>query len=581
MSSNEGLPPKESVKNNSPEHENIMENLENKKKIIESIFSESLPTPDDLEKKYPPRELEEGAMVTRIAPSPTGFMHIGGLYTALISERFAHQTDGLFYLRIEDTDRKREVQGASELISESLDRYNIKIDEGQNISGDEFGAYGPYKQSERKEIYKTFIKSLLERDLAYPCFDTQEDLDRVHEQQKELDVRPGYYKQWARWRDKSTKEVLQALEEGRPYVIRFRSSGDFNNKVSVQDVLKGNRELSENDQDVVIMKSDGLPTYHLAHVVDDHLMRTTHVIRGDEWLSSLLLHLQLFKSMGWQPPQYGHVAPIQKLEGSSKRKLSKRKDPEANVGYYDEHGYPEDAVIEYLLNLANSDFEDWRKANPNRDVHEFSLTFEKLSNSNAPLFDFVKLDNISKEVIARYSAEDVYSKGLGWAKKHDTEFAQTLQQDPDYSKKVLDIDRGTEKTARKDLSKWSEMKKEMEYFFDESFHVGTEDISRKLPEFGVGDIKKIVESFIVEYDEKDSKDQWFDKIKKIARKNGYAESTKEFKRDPNSYKGTVAEIAKVFRVLVTGRVQTPDLYSLMQVMGKDRVFKRLSIAEQI
>jgi glutamyl-tRNA synthetase len=559
--------------------ENPTNNNMEKIKIIKELFPESLPTSNEIEKRYPPRELKDGAMVTRIAPSPTGFMHIGGLYAALISERLAHQTDGVFYLRIEDTDKKREVEGASELITESLEHYGIKIDEGETTSKQEIGQYGPYKQSERAEIYKTYVKSLVEKGQAYPCFSTNEELEEMRNIQEAQSVRPGYYKQWAKWRDKSDQEVLRALEEGKKFVIRFKSDGDFNNKIFIKDVLLGDRELSENDQDIVIMKSDGLPTYHMAHIIDDHLMGTTHVIRGNEWLSSLPLHLQLFKAMDWQPPKYGHIFPIQKMEDSSKRKLSKRKDPEANVAYYDEQGYPEDAIIEYLLNLANSNFEDWRKANPNKSNQTFALTLEKLSSSSGPLFDFNKLNDISKEVVAKYSAEEVYGNVLNWAKKYDTELAKIMEENSEYTKRILDIERSDAIKVRKDIGKWSDVKKEIWYFFDQTFHLTKEDTYHNLSGIDLRDVESIIKSFIESYNENDSKDEWFEKIKNISLEHSYAESAKAFKKSPEKYKGNVADVAKIFRVLLTGRTQTPDLYSIMQVMGKDRVLKRLSVWE--
>lgn len=555
--------------------------MENKEKIIEMIFPTPLPTLEELEAKYPVRNLPEGAMVTRIAPSPTGFMHIGGLYAALISERFAHQTNGVFFLRIEDTDRKREVAGASELICKSLNRYGIKIDEGEISPNNEVGIYGPYKQSNREEIYKSVIKFLLEKDLAYPCFCTTEELEEIHNRQEAEGVRSGYYGTCAKWRDASSQEVLQLLEEKRPYVIRFKSWGDFNKKINIKDELLGKRELPENDQDIVIMKSDGLPTYHLAHVVDDHFMRTTHVIRGDEWLSSLPLHLQLFSSLGWKAPNYGHIKPIQKIEGSSKRKLSKRKDPEANVEYYNQEGYPEEAILEYLLNLANSDFENWRKANTTANLHEFILTFDRLKNSNGALFDFDKLNNISKEVVSRYSSKEVYDYAVKWAKQFNNKLAELLENNHEYSEKIFGVERSGDEKARKDIAKWSEVEKEINYFFDENFSLTKEELIEKLAGFALEDISKIVQSFMAGYNENDLSQEWFDKIKKIARENNYAESVKEFKKNPEIYKGNVADVAKVFRVLLTGRAQTPDLFSIMLVMGKERVFKRLSFCLNI
>lgn len=548
-----------------------------KSEIIKKLFPELLPLPSEIEVKYPDRELIEGAMVTRIAPSPTGFMHIGGLYAALISERLAHQTGGRFYLRIEDTDKKREVGGATKIIIDSLEHYGIRIDEGETSSGTEIGEYGPYKQSERAKIYQSYVKCLIEKKLAYPCFSTSEELDDMRNTQEAQGVRSGYYKQWAKWRDKSDQEVLSALCEGKKFVIRFKSDGDIDKKILIEDAILGKKEISENDQDIIIMKSDGLPTYHMAHVVDDHLMRTTHVIRGNEWFSSLSLHLQLFKALKWKAPIYGHIFPLQKMEGASKRKLSKRKDPEANVKYYDKQGYLVGAVIEYLLNLANSNFEDWKKANPDKDNNNFTLTLKKLSSSSGPLLDFNKLNNTSKEIIAKYSAEKVYLESLAWAKRYDLDFANMMENNSTYTKKILDIERNGQTKIRKDIGKWSDVKIEIEYFFDESFKITKDEVMNILSDTNVDIAKNIVSTFIESYDEKDSREEWFEKVKKISRNNDYAENTKEFKNNPEKYKGNVADVAKIFRVLLTGKAQTPDLYSTMQVMGRERVFSRLSL----
>jgi len=550
--------------------------MENIGTITKLLFPRSLPKVAELENKYPLRKLQEGAMVTRIAPSPTGFMHIGGLYTALISERFAHQTKGIFYLRIEDTDRKREVDGASILISKSLYQYGIKIDEGIGINGKDFGSYGPYKQSRREEIYKAVIKSLLERGSAYPCFCTPQELEDIRHRQEAQGSRLGYYGPWAKWRDKSVQEISQAILEKKPYTIRFKSNGDFKNKVVIRDELLGTKEFRENDQDIVILKSDGLPTYHMAHVIDDHFMRTTHVIRGDEWLSSLPLHLQLFESMEWEPPHYAHISPIQKVEGLSKRKLSKRKDPESNVEYYDQQGYPNSAILEYLLNLANSNFEDWRKANSEASIYKFILTFDRLKNSNGAIFDFDKLNDISKEIISGYSPESAYNNMLKWAKQHDVSFARLLEQNPDYSKNIIGIERSGDARRRKDLATWAEAREGMAFFFDENFSLMKKDLDDKLSDFTKENVNNVIQLFMADYVERDTKQEWFDKLKNIAGKNNYAESTKEYKNNPGIYRGNIADVARIFRVALTGMTQTPDLYSIMQVMGTDRVLSRLS-----
>ena len=570
-----------------PENVGNLNNMEKsiKKMIIDRLFpeTESIPTIEDIEKRYPPRGLKEDVFVTRIAPSPTGFMHVGSLYTALVSERLAHQTEGIFYLRIEDTDKKREVGGAADLVVKSLDNFDIKTDEGQIISGSEVGNYGPYKQSERSSIYKAYVKSLLEKGLAYPCFCTPEELEEMKAQQEAQKIKPGYYGEWAKWRNKTGEDILKALDAKEKFVIRIKSNGNADNKIEFEDVIKGKREIPENDQDIVIMKSDNLPTYHMAHVVDDHLMGTTHVIRGDEWFISTPLHLQLFETMGWKPPLYGHLAPIQKVEGSSKRKLSKRNDPEANVSYYDEQGYPNKAIIEYLLNLANSDFEDWRKANPSKDNREFKITFKKLASSAGALFDFNKLNDISKEIISRLSSEEVFMEVLEWARKNDVDFSILLDKNIEYVKKILGIERDgmDDKRRRKDVIKWSNVKNEITYFFDENFSLKNEDVRVLLSGFDLNDAKTIVGSFLDQYEENGSKEKWLEIMRDISIKNGYAESNKAFKAEPTKYKGHLADVAKVFRVLLSGKTQTPDLYSIMQVMGVERVRNRLSIISSL
>lgn len=545
--------------------------------IIQKLLPEQLETPESIESKYQDRQLPAEAMVTRIAPSPTGFMHVGTLYAALINERFAHQSNGIFYLRVEDTDKKREVEGAIKIVTDSLAHFDITPDEGEMPDGQEQGAYGPYKQSERAGIYKTFVKKLLEEGKAYPCFCSAEELETMRKTQEEQGVRPGYYGEWAKWRDASDEEIAKELEAGKEYVIRFKSPGNSDHRIQIEDLLLGKRELPENDQDIVIMKSDGLPTYHMAHIVDDHLMKTTHVLRGNEWFSSLPLHIQLFETMGWQAPKFGHIFPIQKMDGTSKRKLSKRKDPEANIEYYNEQGYPKDAVVEYLLNLANSNFEDWRKQNPATNYKEFPLAMKKLASSSGPLFDFTKLDDVSKEIIASYSAEKVYEYALEWAQIYDAELAALMQQDADAVKKILNIERNIGPKSRKDISKWSEIKNELTYFFDEHFSLSKEEAMAQLADIDATDIPKMVAAFEETYNEQDTKDEWFEKVKTIARNFNYADSAKAFKKEPEKFKGNVGQVAKIFRVALTGRTQTPDLHSIMQVMGRDRVMKRLNV----
>lgn len=555
-------------------------NTELKNKLIEKLLAGKdirLSTVEDLEKMYPERDLQVGAMVTRVAPSPTGPMHIGTLYMSLISKKFAKQTDGVFFLRIEDTDKKREVQGATRLITDSLDFYNIKTDEGENKDGVEVGKYGPYKQSERMSIYMTYAQNLLEKGFAYPCFCTTSELEKVREEQEGLKIRPGYYGKWATCRNHTEQEILKKIEADEKFILRFKSSGNFDNKIIFEDLIKGRKELSENDQDIVLIKGDNLPTYHFAHLVDDHLMRTTHVLRGDEWFSSLPLHLQLFETMGWQAPQYGHIAPIQKLDGPSKRKLSKRKDPEANVNYYKEQGYHPQAVIEYLLNLANSNFEDWRKENAEKDINDFKLSFEKLAHSNGALFDFNKLNDISKNIIAKMSADAVYNAVCEWASVYNESLFKLLSKYTDYAKKIFGIEREGTENKRKDLAKWSEVKDSIDYFFDENFLLEKAQALELLKPVSLDDARAMTEIFLEKYKENMSKDEWLLIMKDIAKDFDYAESAKAFKMEPTKYKGTLGDVAKVFRILLSGRTQTPDLFEMMRVMGKDRVEKRLAL----
>lgn len=543
--------------------------------LINKLFPRSLPTIDEITQKYPVRTIKPGAMVTRVAPSPTGFMHIGTLYTALVCERLAHQSDGIFYVRIEDTDQLREVEGATQLVINGLHHFGINPDEGERIDGKEHGNYSPYTQSKRADIYNAFAQLLVEQGQAYPCFCSQEELEQIRQRQEALKLRPGYYGTWAVWRTKSAADIEKALAEGKKPVIRLKSNGSLSRKIVVDDLIKGKRELPENDQDIVLIKSDGLPTYHFAHIIDDHFMGTTHVIRGDEWFPSAPLHLQLFETMGWPAPHYAHLSPLQKLEGSSKRKLSKRKDPEASVSYYAEQGYPTIAVIEYLLNLANSNFEDWRKENPDKDYHEFQLTLERLAHSSGALFDFVKLNDISKELISRYSAQKVYDEGFVWAEKYDHKLAQTMHKFPEYTVQILDIERTGVANIRKDIAKWADLPDYIGYFFDHYFTLSQDDIFAALPECKPEDIKAMVRAFKSSYNEADSKEAWFEKIKEVARANGYAQNTKEYKQDPTKYKGNVADVAKIFRVVLTGKAQTPDLHAIMRVMGTERVMRRL------
>ena len=524
------------------------------------------------EEKYPARNLPEGAIVTRVAPSPTGFTHIGTLYQGLVAKTAALSTNGVFFLRIEDTDQKREVENAITNIISSFNDFNIIPDEGMISENESKGEYGPYKQSQRKEIYEAYAKYMISIGKAYPCFCTPEEGEEIRAKQEAAKIRPGYYGVWAKCRNVTVEEAIERIKNGEKYIIRFKSPGREDRKIKHKDVIKGNVEFPENDQDIVIIKADGLPTYHFAHIVDDHLMHTTHVIRGDEWLSSVPLHLQLFQEMGFKAPKYAHISPIMKNDDGNKRKLSKRKDPEAAVSYYSELGIPSLAVKEYLLNIANSNFENWRKQNKDADISEFKFELNKMSVSGA-LFDMVKLLDVSKIVISKYSAEEVYEEALKWANKFDKELAQLLQKDKEYTLRVLGIERGNNK-PRKDISKWSDVKENIEYMYEETFKN-----QKHKDEYQVindkDSIIKILQLYIEKYyNENDEKQVWFDKIKELAGEMGYAKEVKEFKANPEMYKGHVGDVSTVLRVALTGRTNTPDMYEIMRVLGKDVIFSR-------
>lgn len=541
---------------------------------IDHLFPSTL-TVEEIEEKYPARPKEQ--IVTRIAPSPTGMMHIGSVYAALISERVAHMSDnGVFMLRIEDTDSKREVDGAVEVIINGLKNFNIECDEGPTEPGKEKGGYGPYTQSARKDIYITYIKQLLENGNAYPCFCSSDELEDIREQQTKQGMRTGYYGDWAKYRNAPKEIVQDHIDKGTPFTIRYKSKGKHFNKRMFEDVLKGKRNLPENDTDVVIMKASGLPTYHFAHAIDDHLMGTTHVIRGDEWLSSLPLHVQLFEAMGWDAPQFAHISPIEIMEDNKRRKLSKRKDPEASVTYYEDKGYPKEAVIEYLMNLANSTFEAWRVEHPTTRVWEFPFDLQKMGRSGA-LLDLVKLDNMSKDFIGRLNAQDVYNQLAEWAEFMEPALYERMQDHKDYFVNIFKIERENVERVRKDFANWSTIWQEIDYFFDDVF-TPNDNYVATTTEIDPATVQNFIQDFAQGYDNSASKDDWFSGMKALAEKNGFAKNGKIYKKDPDSYHGTIADAAKILRVALTGRAQTPDLYSMMQVMGKERVLKRLSLS---
>ncbi|MCI8496974.1 MAG: glutamate--tRNA ligase [Clostridiales bacterium] len=537
--------------------------------MAELLLPDVTQTPEQIAAQYSWRQLGKKAKVTRFAPSPTGFLHIGGLFAALVNARAAGE-DGVFFLRIEDTDKKREVEDGVTGIIAGLSNFGVTFTEGMTGPDTWSGDYGPYLQSARRDIYRVYAKKLVLEGLAYPCFCTAEELDELRKRQEAEKQNPGYYGKWAVHRDISYEQAKQYIDEGRPFVLRLRSPGSPDRRVSFKDAVKGKIEMPENEQDIVLLKADGVPTYHFAHVVDDHLMGTTHVIRGDEWISSAPIHLQLFSLLGWKPPVYAHIAPIMKEENGGKRKLSKRKDPEANVEYYREIGYPMESVIEYLLTIANSNYEDWRRMNPGVDNREFPFALNKMSQSGA-LFDLHKLADVSKNTISVQSAGWVYERAAAWAKDFDPELYVLLTRDPAYSTAMFAIDR-TPVKPRKDIAKWSDVRDYVSYFFDKTY-----ENHEPMPEnVAKEDIVKALKAYAQSYDETLDKDGWFAAMKELCPSLGFASEVKAYKKDPDSYRGHVGDLSGFVRIAVTGRRNTPDLHAIMQLLGKERVLSRLN-----
>ena len=540
-------------------------------RLANLLFPDITTTPADIEAMYPPRSLPEGAKVTRIAPSPTGFMHLGNLFSAIVSERLAHQSGGVFFLRIEDTDLKRAVEGGVETIIRVFNHYGLNFDEGATIEGDK-GAYGPYRQRQRAKIYQTFAKVLVEQGLAYPCFCTEEELNEMRQQQQEMKINFGYYGQWAKCRDLTFEQIEENIQAGKPYVLRFRSPGDPNKRFVHRDLVKGDIELPENDQDIVLLKSDGIPTYHFAHVIDDHFMGTTHVVRGEEWLATLNIHLQLFRTLGWKPPKYVHTAQLMKMDGGSKRKLSKRKDPELALDFYNAEGYPVPSVLEYLMTLLNSNFEDWRIANPTAPMDDFQFTTKKMGNSGS-LFDIDKLKDVSKNTISVMSADEVYNEVTGWAKDYDQQLYTLLTADEQKAKAIFAIGRGGAK-PRKDIAIWSEVKDYLAFFYDELYVPATaypENVAKE-------DAIAILTQYKGIYSPADDGDTWFNKVRELGETLGFAAKPKDYKKNPDQFKGHVGDVSQVIRLAITGRTNSPDLCSVMQILGEETCQKRLDEA---
>lgn len=530
-------------------------------------------TVESLEEMFPERELPEGAKVTRMAPSPTGFMHIGNLYGALADERIAHSGGGVFYLRIEDTDDKREVPGAVEKIIKYLSKFGVEFDEGASYDTDR-GAYGPYRQRQRAKYYHIVARKLLMEGRAYPCFCTEQDLKDAHEAQEASHENFGYYGKWAKHRDMDISEAIEKIKNGESYVLRFRSMGDSSKKVEFKDSIRGKLTFPENDQDFVLLKSDGIPTYHFAHVVDDHFMRTTDVVRGEEWLSTLPWHLELWRACGFKTPRFLHTAQVMKLdeETGAKRKMSKRKDPESSLEFYFEKGYPAKSVIEYLMTLLNSNYEQWRMANKDASYRNFDFKASKMGISGA-MFDLAKFNDVSKNMIATMTAKEVLDGVLDWSYEYDKELYSLLKRDESYAESFLSIGRGGKK-PRKDFACWSEVKDFISYYYDELF-----EVKEEYPEnIEKAELKNILTDYANMYSYDDDQNAWFEKLKELSEKYGYASDMKAYKENPESFKGSVTDISTAVRVAVTGRTNSPDMYSIMKVLGEQRTLDRIKKA---
>jgi len=535
--------------------------------LADLLFPHVTETPEEVDARFPARVLPEGAVVSRMAPSPTGFVHLGNLVQGTISERMSHQSSGVLFLRVEDTDAKREVPGAVEVLIDTLKHYGIAFDEGATHDGDN-GIYGPYRQRQRAAIYHVFAKKLVSEGQAYPCFCTEEELTAMREQQEAAKENFGYYGKYAIWRDRSIEDIKEKLDAGMPWVLRFRSTGSIENQFKFDDLVKGKLTITENDIDHVLLKSDGIPTYHFAHAVDDHLMHTTHVVRGDEWMATLPFHIQLFKALGFKLPKYVHIGPLMKMDGTSKRKLSKRKDPELALTYYKAEGFPIAAVREYIMTILNSNFEDWRRANPDADLDDFKFSPKKL-NPAGSLFDYAKLTDVSKNVISKMDAATVYALLTAWAQEFDPDFGAKLAADPAFATAILAIGRGGKK-PRKDLAVWKEAKAYMGFFYDAYMEKPVFD--EKLSSATVADI---LSRFLDSYDYADDSNTWFEKVKALTEAIGFTSDMKAYKANPDAFPGTVADVSAVIRMAVTGKTNSPDLYTVMQILGKERTAQRI------
>ncbi|MDY0023977.1 MAG: glutamate--tRNA ligase [Candidatus Izemoplasmatales bacterium] len=539
------------------------------KEIADLIFPEIKENIESLELKYPKRNLPEEAIVTRFAPSPTGFLHTGSLFTSLVSYRFAKQTKGVFFLRLEDTDQKREIKGSKDKVISQLLTFGISPDE----SFENPGLYGPYIQSERREIYHAVIKEMIQDGKAYPCFCTHEELNEIRKEQEKNKVLPGYYHEYAKCRNLSSDEVIKKLTNKEEFVIRFKSQGQIDEKVVLEDAIRGNIEFPKNIQDIVIMKSDGLPTYHFAHVVDDHFMRTTHVTRGEEWVPSAPIHLEIFEELNWQKPVFCHFPVIMKMDEDKRRKLSKRKDEEASVDYFLERGYPIEGFLEYLMTLANSNFEEWRLANPKANIFDFKLDFSKMSLDGA-LFDLEKVKSICKEVLGNMDKETFTSNALAYAKEFNSDLYQLIISDKDYFKAIINIEREQEK-PRKDYEKYSDILPIIDFMYDDYYKELTKD-----REFNSRFDNQLIISILNEYRDKFnldlSQEEWFSEMKDIAINKGFAARGKDYKKNPEQYLGHVGDYAEIIRVATCAKNSTPNFYDVLRILGKRRVVERIN-----
>lgn len=540
--------------------------------LAELLFPDVTKTIDDLEKEYPPRALSEGAQVTRFAPSPTGFLHTGSLFTALIGYTVARQSHGVFFFRLEDTDTKRTIEGSGKDLIDQLALFGLVADEGYWPEGDR-GAYGPYQQSKRKDLYRIVIKELIRRGRAYPDFCSTEDLDKIRAVQEANKVLPGYYGIYARDRNLSVDEEIARIKEGTPWVIRYRSQGDHDKKTKFVDAIRGEIELQDNDVDVVILKSDGLPTYHFAHVVDDHFMRTTLITRGEEWIPSTPIHLDMFRALGWKAPKYAHLPVIMKLDHGNKRKLSKRKDPEAAVSYFLEQGYPPQALLVYLMSIANSNYEEWTSANKSYDLSRFPFSLKKMSLDGA-LFDIDKLNYFSKEIIAKEPAAELLPKVKEWAAAHDPSLSAKIAKDETYFGRILNIEK-ERPNPRKDYAKYSDIEPLSRFFYKDDYEKIVAAGLPFNPSYSHDFLCKLLLDFADGMAYGADESTWWNGVKEIAAHNGFAINNKDYKENPSAYKGSVSDAAEALRIALTGVKQSPNLHEVIEILGQAETKRRL------